>query len=196
MSRITKDPEERKEEIIAAAQKLFEEKGYENTMMSDVAKSIGISQGLPYRYFKSKMELLDAVAAKMGMEFIKAIVGFKFKPGMNAKEKLDVYFKLFEDMGSSKLVETLHSNDSQEIHKRLSENTFKALLPQLTDLIMEGMQQKVFDCPNAEDTAVFLIYGAMSVHDMVNARNMHEKMEIIKELFYRVLGIKQTGIGI
>ncbi len=189
MSRITKDPEERKEEIIAAAQKLFEEKGYENTMMSDVAQSIGISQGLPYRYFKSKLELLDAVATKMGIEFIKTVVGFKFKPGMNAKDKLDAYFKLFEDIGSTKLVSTLHGNDNKEIHRRLSENTFKAVLPQLTDLIREGKQQKVFDCPHEEETAAFLIYGSMSVHDMVNERNIHEIMEIVKELFYRVLGI-------
>jgi AcrR family transcriptional regulator len=189
LSRITKDPEERKEEIIAAAQKLFEEKGYENTMMSDVAQSIGISQGLPYRYFKSKLELLDAVATKMGIEFIKTVVGFKFKPGMNAKDKLDAYFKLFEDIGSTKLVSTLHGNDNKEIHRRLSENTFKAVLPQLTDLIREGKQQKVFDCPHEEETAAFLIYGSMSVHDMVNERNIHEIMEIVKELFYRVLGI-------
>ncbi len=191
MARITKDPEERKEEIIAAAQKLFEEKGYENTMMSDVAKSIGISQGLPYRYFKSKLELLDAVAAKMGVEFIKTVVGYKFKPGMNAKEKLDAYFKLFEDIGSSKLVETLHGKDNKEIHRRLSENTFKAVLPHLKDLIEEGKQQKVFDCPHAEETAAFLIYGSMSVHDFVDDRNMHEIMEIIKELFYRVLGVRK-----
>ncbi len=190
MSRITKDPEERKEEIIAAAQKLFEEKGYESTMMSDVAQSIGISQGLPYRYFKSKLELLDAVWSKMSMGFIKTVVGFKFKPGMNAKEKLDVYFKLFEDMGSTKLATTLHSSDNKEIHRRLSESTFKALLPHLTDLIGEGKQQRVFDCPPADETAAFLIYGSMSVHDMVNHQNMHEVMEIVKELFYRVLGVR------
>ncbi len=159
-------------------------------MMSDVAQSIGISQGLPYRYFKSKLELLDAVAAKMGMEFIKTVVGFKFKPGMNAREKLDVYFKLFEDIGSTKLVSTLHGNDSKDIHKRLSEKTFKAVLPHLKNLIEEGRQQKVFDCPHADETAVFLIYGSMSVHDMVNVPNMHEKIEIIKQLFYRVLGVR------
>jgi hypothetical protein len=108
---------------------------------------------------------------------------------MNAKDKLDAYFKLFEDIGSTKLVSTLHGNDNKEIHRRLSENTFKAVLPQLTDLIREGKQQKVFDCPHEEETAAFLIYGSMSVHDMVNERNIHEIMEIVKELFYRVLGI-------
>ena len=40
---------------------------------------------------------------------------------MNAKEKLDVYFKLFEDMGSSKLISLLHRKDNSEIHRRVSE---------------------------------------------------------------------------
>lgn len=192
LSRVTKEPEERKEEIIAAAQKLFEEKGYENTMMSDVAQSIGISQGLPYRYFKSKLELLDAVAVKLGAEFIKTVLGFRFKPGMNAREKLDAYFKMIADIGTSRLVSTLHKKDNDEIHKRMSAATFKSLLPQLVILIEEGNREEVFDCPNPEESASFLIYGAMSIHDMVNEDNMAEKMDIIRELFYRVLRAKQV----
>lgn len=190
MTRVSKDPEERKEEIIEAARKLFEEKGYEQTMMSDISQALGISQGLPYRYFKSKLDLLDAVAAKLGREFVRALAGYRFRPGMNAKEKLDVYFKLFEDMGSSKLISLLHRKDNSEIHRRVSETSFKSLLPQLIELIKEGNRQKVFDCPHVEEAAVFLAYGAMSVHDMVTPDNMHEKLEIIRDLFYRVLGIR------
>lgn len=190
LSRITKDPEERKEEIIAAAQKLFEENGYDNTMMSDVSKSIGISQGLPYRYFKSKLDLLDAVAVKLGQEFIRTVTSFKFKTGMNAKEKLDCYFKLIEDVGSSRLVGALHSKDNKEIHRRLSENILKILLPRLEKLIEEGNRQKIFSCGHVKDTTAFLIYGSMSIHENVEEDNMHEKMDIIRELFYRVLGVE------
>jgi AcrR family transcriptional regulator len=190
LARITKDPEERREEIIEAAQRLFEEKGYDQTMMSDVAQSLGISQGLPYRYFKSKLDLLDAVAAKFAREFVKTLVGFRFKPGMNAKEKLDIYFDVIADIGKSKMVFILHEKDNNEVHRRISEATFKSLLPQLAALIEEGNQQKVFDCPHAADAAVFLMYGAMSVHDMVSQDNVFEKMDTIRELFYRVLGVR------
>lgn len=190
MARITKDPEERREEIIEAAHRLFEEKGYEQTMMSDIAQSLGISQGLPYRYFRSKLELLDAVAAKIGNEFVKTLIGFRFRPGMNAKEKLDVYFKMIADTGKSKMVSVLHKKDNSEIHRRMSEATFKSLLPQLEALIEEGNRQKVFDCPHAAEAAAFLMHGAMSVHDMVGQDNMDEKLEVVRELFYRVLGVK------
>lgn len=193
VTRIAKEPEERKAEIIDAAQKLFEEKGYENTMMSDVAQSVGISQGLPYRYFKSKLELLDAVAVKLGEEFLKKVVGFKFKPGMNAKDKLDVYFDMFVEVGSSKLVSLLHKKNNSQIHKRMSENIFKSLIPELQKLIDEGNDEKCFDCPDPDESAQFLIYGAMSVHDMISeANDLTEKMQIIKTLFYRVLSVKRN----
>ena len=48
----------------------------------------------------------------------------------------------------------------------------------------------MFDCPHVVETAVFLLYGAMSIYDTVDHDNMHEKMDIIRELFYRVLGVK------
>ena len=39
--RITKEPEERRQEIFDAALKLFGEKGYEKITITDIAKSIG-----------------------------------------------------------------------------------------------------------------------------------------------------------
>ena len=40
--RITKEPEERKQEILDTAMQLFYEKGYEKTSITDIAKAIGI----------------------------------------------------------------------------------------------------------------------------------------------------------
>ena len=61
MARITKAPEERKEEIIITAQKLFLEKGYFKTKVSDIVKSIGVSQGIFYYYFSSKDMVIDEI---------------------------------------------------------------------------------------------------------------------------------------
>ena len=52
--RITKEPEVRKQEILDTALKLFGENGYEKTSITDIAKAIGVAQGLCYRYFPSK----------------------------------------------------------------------------------------------------------------------------------------------
>ena len=54
MSRITKDPTERRQEILDTALKLFWEKGYEKTSMTEIAQAMQVAQGLCYRYFPSK----------------------------------------------------------------------------------------------------------------------------------------------
>ena len=59
MTRITKAPEERRQEIIDTALKVFYEKGYEKTSISDIAREMHVAQGLCYRYFSSKEELFD-----------------------------------------------------------------------------------------------------------------------------------------
>ncbi|CAG7630826.1 TetR/AcrR family transcriptional regulator [Paenibacillus allorhizosphaerae] len=54
--------EEKKEKIIASALKLFEEKGYHSTKVSDIVKDAGMAQGTFYLYFKSKEDLFRSVA--------------------------------------------------------------------------------------------------------------------------------------
>ena len=51
-------PEQRREEIVSAAVKLFCEKGYEGTTIRDIARAVGVTEGLLYHYFPSKAELI------------------------------------------------------------------------------------------------------------------------------------------
>lgn len=44
--RITKDPEERKQEILDTSMEIFCEKGYDKTSISDIAKEDGGSSGI------------------------------------------------------------------------------------------------------------------------------------------------------
>ena len=47
--------------IIAAADRLFYEQGFDHTSFADVAKDVGISRGNFYHHFKTKDHILDAV---------------------------------------------------------------------------------------------------------------------------------------
>ena len=46
-----------KDEIIAAASRLFVEKGFENTTMQDIAETVGIYKGSLYHHIRSKADL-------------------------------------------------------------------------------------------------------------------------------------------
>ena len=59
--RIVKEAEERKNEILDVAGKLFGKKGYDATSTNDILKEIGIARGTLYYHFKSKEDILDAM---------------------------------------------------------------------------------------------------------------------------------------
>ena len=64
-----KYPEITVERILNAAQRLFLEKGYENTTIQDIVDALGdLTKGAIYHHFKSKEEILDAVSDKMFFE--------------------------------------------------------------------------------------------------------------------------------
>ena len=64
MSRIIKDPEERRKELIDTAERLFIAEGYDQTAISDIVKEVNVSQGAFYYYFDSKDDVLVAVVEK------------------------------------------------------------------------------------------------------------------------------------
>ncbi len=53
----------RRDEIVAAARKLFAEQGYVSTSMRDIAEATGLLPGSLYTHFKSKAQLVEEVVA-------------------------------------------------------------------------------------------------------------------------------------
>jgi AcrR family transcriptional regulator len=64
MTRIVKEPEERRKELIDTAERLFIAQGYDQTSVSDIVKEVNVSQGAFYYYFDSKEDVLVAVMEK------------------------------------------------------------------------------------------------------------------------------------
>jgi AcrR family transcriptional regulator len=56
--------QDRYDAIVEAAKSAFSEKGYEATSIADIARTAQISDGLVYRYFRNKRELLYEVLTK------------------------------------------------------------------------------------------------------------------------------------
>jgi len=53
--------ERRREELLAAATRIFAKKGYRAASVSDVIKAAGVARGTFYLYFRSKQDILFAV---------------------------------------------------------------------------------------------------------------------------------------
>ena len=53
--------DERRQQIVTAAAQLFDEAGYVNTTMSDIAQTVGLAKPTLYHYFGSKDEILHSI---------------------------------------------------------------------------------------------------------------------------------------
>jgi AcrR family transcriptional regulator len=53
--------EERKDQILNAAEEVFTRKGFSDARMDDIAEETGLSKGTLYLYFKSKEDLVTAI---------------------------------------------------------------------------------------------------------------------------------------
>jgi AcrR family transcriptional regulator len=63
------DVDERRRQLLAAGERVFTERAYDDVSMAEVARAAGISKGLLYHYFPSKRDLfvatLEAAAADL-----------------------------------------------------------------------------------------------------------------------------------
>jgi len=87
--RVTKGPEVRQKELIAAAEELFREKGCEETSVSDIVRKVGVAQGTFYYYFESKDDILDAVLDHyLQGHMVPAVQGILADTTLNPRQKL------------------------------------------------------------------------------------------------------------
>ncbi len=52
---------DKKQQVIQAATRLFSEKGFEKTSMTDICNTANVSKGLVYHHFQSKNEILEKI---------------------------------------------------------------------------------------------------------------------------------------
>jgi TetR/AcrR family transcriptional regulator len=63
--KISRDAERSKEAILEAAEKLFAQKGYENTSLQEIGQVAGVSRGTPNYFFGTKEQLYQIVLERV-----------------------------------------------------------------------------------------------------------------------------------
>ncbi|MBW1989273.1 MAG: TetR/AcrR family transcriptional regulator [Deltaproteobacteria bacterium] len=86
------DPKERREMILDKAKKLFAEKGYHQTQISDIIREAGIARGTIYQYFKNKDDLFVRLLEKY-YEKWESTVSLERDMNLAAVDPVD-YFRL------------------------------------------------------------------------------------------------------
>ncbi len=139
--------EARRDQILKAAEKVFSDKGFQNSTISDVAKETGVSDTTIYEYFSSKEELLFCIPRE-GIELSKQMLDshLNYISGTTHKLRGMIYHlcKFYQDnpyFASISLM-TLKTNK-----KFMETDTYKALIDYydiMVKVIKEGIQSGEF----------------------------------------------------
>lgn len=146
--RVTKTHEERYDEILNTAERLFITKGYNNTSIADLISEIQIAKGTFYYYFTSKEEVMDAVITRY-TEYQGGL--FKKIASDDTLSALEKLRKMFEksnelkqnDNHQSEMLEIVHTANA-EIHMRSIIKSMMILIPIIARVIQQGNEEGVF----------------------------------------------------
>ncbi|APO43021.1 TetR family transcriptional regulator [Paenibacillus xylanexedens] len=140
-----------KEHIIRESAALFNTKGYTGASLSEIIERCGIRKGGIYNHFESKDEIalaaFDYSVSQMLQFHSQALEGVK-----SSKDKLlaicGVYIDMMENNtleGGCPLLNTaVESDDAHPLLKERAQLAMTNLLNELTQVLIQGMEQKEF----------------------------------------------------
>ena len=181
---MAKTKEERRNEIIETAGKLFEEKGYEQTQVQDIVNDIGVAKGLFYYYFKSKDDVIEAISNKYNEAF-----NAMMQESMNKEDYTERLKQFVHNSVKSfhVLHEKLNGEDGADLSNLSVRSTLEAknkAITDLTKLFDEGVRLGELTLDNTKYYANILISGIVELIDQGEATN-DEIAFIIWELIER-----------
>jgi len=145
-----REKQQRRNDIIDAAERLFFEKGYANATMDQVADAAELSKGTLYLYFKSKEDLYLAINIR-GMAILEKMFRDAVAHGANGLEKVDnigrAYYTFsrqhpnyFEAMiyYESKNLDNTLDNDCLQSCEEQGMRTLQVVAEAVTDGIRDG----------------------------------------------------------
>lgn len=159
--RITKRPDERRKEIVAAARELFALNGFVKTTISDIANRIGIAKGLFYYYFKTKDDVMNAVIEEYIDETERKVWILVEQTNRDYLERLSEL--IFIIIGFSRDTETvfaeLKKSDRFMFHQSILDHAIRRLQKVVSGMVEEGVQKKIIRCKHPGITVEILFYG-------------------------------------
>lgn len=202
MARPSQDPQVRIKEILDAAEQLFFTKGYHATTISDIAKKMGVANGMLYYYFKSKEavleKLLDEYAASLIVE-VKNIYSLQIKPS----EKIALTISATLHRASYKdglLLNLLYAIQNFEVKEKLFYQIELAISPWLTKIIAEGVNSKelnVIHLPTAVDYILVIIdFLTYALYEKTSDEILAFRLRMAEALIEKTLSARENTIHI
>ena len=172
--RVVKEAEERREEILDAAEKLFAAKGFDNTSTGDILDAVGIARGTLYYHFKSKEEILDGVIGRITNRLMQDAGEIVRKKELPVLERLTKAIKSLnvESKIGYEIMEQVHRPQNALMHQKMQATLLAGINPILTELVKEGIGQGICHTRYPESVVEMTILYANVAFDELNVAGL------------------------
>lgn len=195
--RVVKEAEERKNEILDAAEELFDSKGFDRTSTNDILEKVGIARGTLYYHFKSKEDILDAVIQRMLEKCMAAARKVASDSSLPLLERLPLTImalRVDNSLGED-VMQQMHKPQNALMHQKMQNQLLNGVVPIITELAEEGIREGIFqtECPS-EAVEMTLLYSD-AVFDNLMEQTPEQRDRRIAGFIYNVERLFGTEKG-
>lgn len=196
-------PERRIADIMTAAREVFTEKGYSDSLISDIAERAGVVEGTIYRFFTNKRDLLQRVAEEWFIEMMESsAAGFGAIQGEWNRIHFIIYHHLLSirrDPGLSRLVFQELRPDPQYRSTRLF-TLNRDYTKRIADVVREGIASGVFRADVSPSLVRDMVYGTIEHRTWAFLRSEGDfdpesTARAIADMVYSGLLVRQVTAG-
>jgi AcrR family transcriptional regulator len=202
----------RREAFLDVAQRLVQTKGYEAMSIQDVLDELDASKGAFYHYFDSKQALLEAVVERFADDAIATLAPVLGDAGLPALRKLEGIFAGIARWKAERkelvlaIIEVWNSDGNAIVREKLRRMTVSRLVPLLSPVIEQGIDEGAFAAESPDETAMVLVSLMLGFQqqatDLFVARQAGTvTFEVVQrsvaantEAFERILGVSKGSL--
>lgn len=199
--RVVKEAEERKNEILDVAERLFCQNGFDQTSTNDILKEIGIARGTLYYHFKSKEDILDAMIMRMSTRIVARAAVCAVDVNSTVLERLTktiLALRMESDTDAAVMMkEEMHRPQNALLHQKMNELILIQIHPLFEKIIFDGMEQKIFDTAYPKEAVDMIIRYAYTAFDDLHQMEPEQQMRQVLGFIYhveRILGMPEESM--
>ncbi|WP_155590779.1 TetR/AcrR family transcriptional regulator [Lysinibacillus cavernae] len=194
-----KKAEERRNEILDAADALFAQKGFDGTSTSNILEKVGIARGTLYYHFKSKEDIMDALIERYTNTMLAKAKAVATDTSIAVNERIlrvVMALNMQNETGGQEMMEHVHKPQNALMHRKIQQVVINQVPPILAAIIREGIEQGMYHTPYPYECMEMIIAYTNTVFDddMVLMTNEERAARIPAFIFNveRMLGV-ETG---
>lgn len=198
--RTIKKAQERRNEILDAAEELFNQKGFDGTSTNDILEEVGIARGTLYYHFKSKEDIMDALIDRMTDTILEAAKEIGANKSIPVNERMiRVVMALNISGGNGKeIMEHIHKPQNALMHQKIQKIILNNVPSILADIIREGIEQGLFNTQYPYECMEMIVAYTNTVFDddMVHLTDEERTSRIVALVFNveRLLGVENGSL--